>query len=69
MLRTDIEKYMKENKLDQIDLIYNKQDKLAVYCLLKNGKLHDYSGHVVDRKINIWGYLSWANGSSTKVEW
>lgn len=69
MLRADIEQYMKENGITQIDLVYNKDDQLAVYCQLKRGKLYDYSDHVVNRKQDIWGYLVWSNGSSTKIMW
>lgn len=69
MLRKEIEQYMKEHKLTQIDIIINKEDKLAVYCVLKNGTLKDYTDHVVDRKKDIWGRLEWSNGKSTRVAW
>ena len=70
MLRADIEKIMKEKGLTQIDLVFNEDDKLAMYCMLKNGKLYDYMGkHVIDRKKDIWGYLHWENGKSTRVAW
>ena len=60
---------MKENKLTQIDLIINEGDKLAIYCLLKNGTLKDYTDHVGNRKIDIWGRLEWKNGKSTRKAW
>lgn len=69
MLRKEIEQYMKENKLTQIDLVYNESDKLAVYCSLKNGTLKDYTDHVVDRKRNIWGRLVWEDGKSIRKAW
>ena len=69
MLRKEIEQYMKRNGLTQIDLVINKEDKLAVYCTLKNGTLKDYTDHVVDRKKDIWGRLVWAEGKSTRVAW
>ncbi len=69
MLRAEIEKILKENKIEQIDLIINEIDKLAIYCKMKNGKLYDYTDHVVDRKKNIWGYLKWEDGRSTRVAW
>ena len=69
MLRKEIEQYMKQNNLTQIDLIINEGDKLAIYCTLKNGTLKDYTDHVVDRKKNIWGRLVWENGKSTRVAW
>jgi len=69
MLRENIEKFCKENKITTIDIIYNENDKLAVYCSMKNGKLYDYTNHVVNRKANIWGYLKWENGKSTRVAW
>lgn len=69
MLRKEIEQYMKENKLTQIDIIYNEGDKLAVYCSLKNGTLKDYTDHVVNRKVDIWGRLEWKDGKSTRKAW
>lgn len=69
MLRADIEKFCKDNKIETIDIIYNESDKLAVYCRMKNGKLYDYTDHVVNRKVNIWGYLRWKDGKSTRVAW
>ena len=69
MLRADIEKFCKDNKIETIDIIYNENDKLAVYCRMKNGKLYDYTDHVVNRKVNIWGYLRWKDGKSTRVAW
>lgn len=67
MYRVDIEKYLKEHKIEQIDLVVNEEDKLAIYCKIKNGKLYDYTDHVVDRKKNIWGYLRWENGKPERV--
>lgn len=69
MLRADIEKILKEKGITQIDIVYNESDKLGVYCTMKNGKLYDYTNHVVNRKTNIWGYLEWKNGKSTRVAW
>lgn len=69
MKRAEIEQYMKNKGLSQIDLILNADDHLAMYCMLKGGKLNDYTGHVVDRKIDIWGRLEWENGKSKRVAW
>lgn len=69
MKRADIEQYMKNKGLSQIDLVLKADDRLAIYCNLKNGKLYDYTNHVVDRKIDIWGRLVWENGKSEKVAW
>lgn len=69
MKRADIEQYMKNKGLSQIDLVLSADDRLAIYCNLKNGKLYDYTNHVVDRKIDIWGRLVWENGKSEKVAW
>jgi len=69
MLRADIEKILKEKGITQIDIVYNENDKLGVYCTMKNGKLYDYTNHVVDRKKDIWGYLKWKDGKSTRVAW
>ena len=35
----------------------------------ENGKLYDYTDHVINRKIDIWGYLKWKDGKSTRVAW
>ena len=69
MLRKDIEAYMKDNGLKQIDLILHETDKLAIYCSLIGGTLKDYTGHVVDRKLNIWGRLVWKDGKSERKAW
>ena len=69
MLRKEIEQWMKQNKVTQIDLVINENDKWAVYCSLKNGTLKDYTDHVVDRKKNIWGRLVWKDGKSTREAW
>lgn len=68
MLRSELEKKMKEKGIDQIDLIINENDKLAIYCRLVGGKLKDYTDHVVDRKKNLWGYLYWKDGKSRRVK-
>ena len=67
MKREQIEQLMKEQKITQIDIIYNETDKLGVYCCLRGDKLYDYTNHVVNRKVDIWGYLKWENGKSTRV--
>ena len=69
MFRAEIEKIMKKQGKEQIDLVYNKDDELAMYCMLVNGKLCEYDRHVVDRKKDVWGYLVWKNGKSTRVAW
>lgn len=68
MLRVDIESRMKQQGITQIDLVYHENDKLAVYCELKSGYLTDYTNHRVNRKMDIWGYLKWENGQSTRVK-
>lgn len=69
MLRKDIEELMKSRKQKDICLIYNKEDKLGVYCFLQGGYLMDYSGHRVDRKKDIWGYIEWDNaGNGDRVD-
>lgn len=67
MKREQVEQLMKQKNIDQIDIIYNETDKLGVYCTLKNGKLYDHTSHVVNRKVDIWGYLKWENGKSTRI--
>lgn len=68
MLRADIELNMKKNGLKNIDLIYHKDDKLGKHCFLQGGYLMDYTGHRVDRKMNIWGYIEWdGKGNADRV--
>ena len=69
MLRKEIEELMKREGIDQIDLVINKDDKLAIYCSLKGGILKDYTNHVIDRKKNIWGRLVWKDGKSERIAW
>ena len=69
MLRAEIEQIMRQNGQRQVDLVINETDLLAVWCELKSGKLYDYTGHVVNRKVDIWGFLKWENGKSKRVSW
>lgn len=63
MKRYEVEKWMKDNKLTQLDVIIRENDALAIYCQLQNGVLKDYTGHVVvGKQDNIYGYLIWTNG-------
>lgn len=59
MLRADIEAMMKESGEKTIAIVYNENDPLGMYCELKNGILCDYTGHRVNRKVNIWGRLKY----------
>lgn len=67
MKRQELEKQMKEKGIKQIDIIINESDPLAIYCSLVGGVLKDYTGHVVNRKIDIWGYLYWKEGKRARV--
>lgn len=69
MKRKDIEIKLKQHNIKQIDLIINQTDNLAIYCIMKNNILYDYNNHVIDRKKDIWGYLKWENGKSSRVAW
>lgn len=62
MLRSEIELLMKEKEQKSINLIYNKDDHLACYCFLQGGYLVDHTGHRVDRKKDIWGYMVYEDG-------
>lgn len=57
MKRIEIETMMKSRGQKTIDLVYNEHDALGIYCELKNGYLYDYTGHRVNRNIDIWGFL------------
>lgn len=67
MLRADVESWMKSKGIKQIDLIINKDDKLAVYCELKSGKLYDHTNHVINRKIDLYGYYEWKDGKHITI--
>lgn len=69
MLRIDIEKMLKAKGAKSITLVYNKNDKLGMYCFLQGGYLVDCWGHRVDRKKDIWGYLDWdGKGNADRVD-
>lgn len=69
MLRVDIEKLMKLKNQKTIILVYNKNDKLGMYCSLQGGYLVDCDGHRVDRKKDIWGFMEWDNnGNADRVD-
>ena len=57
MKRIDIEAMMKEQGRKCIALVYKETDPLGVFCELKSGYLCDHTGHSVDRKMDICGYL------------
>lgn len=59
MYRKDIENWLKQQNKKTLVIVYNKEDKLGVYCSLQSGILKDYTNHVVDRKKDIWGYMVW----------
>lgn len=67
MKRKQIELYMKEKGLKQIDLIFNEDDKYATYCMLQAGYLKNYNARPVDRNIDIWGYAVWKNGKQYRI--
>ena len=49
-------------------LVLNDTDKLGIRCELKAGYLCDFNGHRVDRKKDIWGYMEWNNGESSRIK-
>lgn len=67
MLRANVEKLMKKSGVKQIDIVKNVADELAIYCTLQGGYLMDYTGHRVDRKQDLWGYLKWTDGKSRRI--
>ena len=69
MLRKDIEVMMKTKKQKSITLVYNKNDKLGMYCSLSGGYLVDCWGHRVDRNKDIWGYIEYdGKGNADRVD-
>lgn len=62
MLRADIEKWMKENNINQIDVL-ETPTSVAIYSILRGGKLMDYTYHVLDRKKDWWGYKDWLDAT------
>ena len=68
VLRADVEKFMSKNNMTSIVLVLNDTDKLGIRCELKAGYLCDFNGHRVDRKKDIWGYMEWNNGESSRIK-
>ena len=62
MLRNEVEAWMKKQGLKTLGIVLNETDDLGIYCELKSGILYDYTGHRVDRKANIWGYITYEKG-------
>lgn len=67
MLRADIEKFMKENKMDNITLMYDENSRLGTYCFISSGYLVDYTAHRVDRKKDIFGWVKWDDKGNADV--
>ena len=67
MKRAEIEQKMKAAHLSSIGLVYKQGDPYGVYCELKGGYLCDYTGHRVNRSLNIWGYVQYINGAPHQV--
>ena len=69
MLRKDIETMMKAKGKKSIVIIYNKNDRLGMYCFLQGGYLMDCWGHRVDRKKDIWGFMEFdGKGNADRVD-
>ena len=62
MKRDQIEKAMKAAHQEFISLVLNESDELGVLCQLKGGFLCDYTGHRVNKKMDIWGYSFYSQG-------
>ena len=63
MLRKELEQYMKDQGIKHMVIVINKDDKLGAAVDLKNGILYDmYTGLRVNRKVDIWGYITYENG-------
>lgn len=60
---------MKKNNLKHLAIVLNESDKLGKLCFLSGGFLVDYTGHRVDRKKNIWGFIKYDNGKPIRVAW
>lgn len=69
MLRADIEKFMKQNGMQNIVLMYDEDSHLGTYCFLQGGYLMDYTAHRVDRKKDIFGWVRYdGQGNADLVE-
>ncbi len=58
MLRKEFEEMMKKRCIKQIDVLLEGK-RLPIYCTLGSTGLKDYTNHMVNRKVNIIGYLDW----------
>lgn len=59
MTRQNIEVYMKENNLTQLDIYMTKDSSNSIYCSLKSGFLTDYQNHRLDRNADIYGFAQY----------
>ena len=62
MKRKDVEEWMKSRKRSTLGIVYKKGDPLGIYCELRGGILYDYTGHRVNRTVDIWGYVEYEKG-------
>lgn len=69
MLRKNIEELMKQRGLKTIVIVINENDKLGMLCSLQGGVLIDCYAHRVDRKKDIWGFISFENQKPIRKGW
>lgn len=69
MKRAEIERLMNLNGQHMIALVINKDDPLGILCYLKRDYLVDYTGHRINARADIWGYLSFKNGKPVRFAW
>lgn len=69
MKRNEIEAYMKAHDWHNVALVYHESDALGIYCELKGGFLCDYTGHRVDRNLDVYGFVAYDHGEPIHIAW
>ena len=63
MLRNELETKMKEKNCRHMVIVINENDPLGMAVELRAGILYDiYNNRRVNRKANIWGYITYEGG-------
>lgn len=67
MTRSRLETLMKENGFKSLVIVINESDPLGINAVLKGGVLYnEYTGHRIDRKATIWGYITYTEGKPVR---
>ena len=58
--RIEVEKFRVEKGIKTLDVFRHADDKVAIGCSLRGGKLYNCYGQVVCSQLEpLWGYIKW----------